>query len=157
MLENSEAPRREEKLKLPRPSLLAFARFLGERWLVNYFRWKRGPILRLPPVNPSFGSNFSAMFFSRQPEFAAHPGTGRNGRGELRGSGQRAGCWIWAAATRLRRFGNRRGGGRRARLGKFRSGNPATAEKGSGKSLEAEIFVVPTARSRSTRWWRWTT
>ncbi|MCX6925133.1 MAG: RNA polymerase sigma factor [Verrucomicrobia bacterium] len=48
---------------LDRSEMLAFARFLGSRWLVNNFRWEsEGMALRLPPVKTSFLVNMASVF-----------------------------------------------------------------------------------------------
>ena len=48
---------------LDRGDMLAFARFLGSRWLVNNFRWEaEGMALRLPPVKTSFLVNMASVF-----------------------------------------------------------------------------------------------
>ena len=49
--------------RLGRQSLMAFARFLGSRWLVVNFRWEtRGLMLRLPPVKARFVTNMLTAF-----------------------------------------------------------------------------------------------
>src|ERR1035437_1303848 len=48
---------------LDRGELLAFARFLGFRSLVNNFRWEAGGLaLRLPPVKAAFIADLASLF-----------------------------------------------------------------------------------------------
>jgi RNA polymerase sigma-70 factor, ECF subfamily len=141
---------------LGRGELLAFARFLGSRWLVNNFRWDaEGLWLRLPQVKNSFLVNMSSLFmppvtrsFSRvllRPEGTVHA--------HCSSRDERALVWLGACQ-----------GGRTQELGtvveatvgsawrEFRTGNLDLAERMLGELPESEVFLVPPARSRSTRW-----
>jgi RNA polymerase sigma-70 factor (ECF subfamily) len=143
---------------LDRSELLAFARFLGFRWLVNNFRWEAGGLaLRLPPVRTSFMVNMASVLMppvSRGFSRILLKGDGMvaarcSSRDERALTGMRAdqcaeaqelGRVVEAAAALAWR--------------EFRAGHPALAERMLGELPESEVFVVPPARARSMRWWR---
>ena len=144
-----EAPRTREEL-------LAFARFLGERWLVVNYRWiEEGLRLRLPKVGQILGT---ADRLALSWERCSWVQLGWDGtvqaqcgvRDEKVLTKLRAGAtdglwegemqvtaaveWAWRA---------------------FRAGEVAKAERMVGQLTEAEVFVVPPAISRATRWRKW--
>ena len=143
---------------LDRVELLAFARFLGFRWLVNNFRWEPdGLALRLPPVKTSFLVNMASVFML--------PVTRGFSRILLKGDG--------TVAARCSSRDERALAGRRAdqsartqEVGRlvelaagsawreFRAGNVPLAERLLGELPESEVFLVPPARARATRWFR---
>jgi hypothetical protein len=143
---------------LDRRQLLAFARFLGFRWLVNNFRWEPGGLaLRLPPVKTSFVVNMTSVFMLPVTRSFSHillkwdgTITARcSSRDERALAGMRAdqcartqepGRLVEAAAGSAWR--------------EFRAGNLALAERTLGELPESEVFLVPPARARSMRWWR---
>jgi RNA polymerase sigma-70 factor, ECF subfamily len=139
-----------------RGDLLAFARFLGARWLVNNFRWEaEGLALRMPPVKTSFLVNMGSVFmlpvtksFSRivlRSDGTVSARCGRRDEKTLSAMGaaqgeqtQELGTLVEATAGRAWR--------------EFRAGNPVLAERMLGERPESEVFLVPPARARSTRW-----
>jgi RNA polymerase sigma-70 factor, ECF subfamily len=143
---------------LDRGDMLAFARFLGSRWLVNNFRWEaEGMALRLPPVKTSFLVNMASVFmlpmtqgFSRLLLKRDGTVTARCGRlddrtlavmrGGKQALAQELGSVIGAAAA--------------SAWQEFRAGNLALAERILGELPESEVFLVPPSRARSTRWWQ---
>jgi RNA polymerase sigma factor (sigma-70 family) len=142
---------------VPRSDLLNFGRFLGSRWLATHHRWNnRGLVLQLPPVRTSFGHNIVSAFrplprdCSRlllgadgtvaadcgDTDFEAlaetHPGESRD-LSQIETQVETATLSAWAA---------------------FRSGNIKLAERIIGDVPESEVFLVPPARARATRWQR---
>ena len=138
--------------------LMIFARFLGSRFLVNNFRWEtNGLVLRLPPVRNRFLTNFasvlmppisqncSRLLLGWDGTLIAHCGkadsrdlsTLKTDRmidpGELESVVATTVGQAWQ---------------------EFRHGNLVRAERALGELPESEVFVVPPARAKSTRWWR---
>ena len=143
---------------LDRRELLAFARFLGFRWLVNNFRWEAGHLaLRLPPVKTSFAVNIASVFtlpvtrsFSRillkgDGTVAARCGS----RDERALAGMRAG-----QCARAQELGSLVEAAAASAWQEFRAGNLALAERMLGELPESEVFLVPPSRASSTRWWQ---
>jgi hypothetical protein len=143
--------------RLDRQTLLAFARFLGSRWLANNFRWEpRGLALRLPPVKTRFARNMaitlvpmghrcSFVLLGWDGTVIAHCGeTDAADLASLR-SGQR---------TDLRELENfvEKVVGHAWR--EFYTGNRAAAEHALGQVPELEVFVVPVGKAAATLWWR---
>ena len=144
--------------QLDRGEMLAFARFLGSRWLVNNFRWEaQGMALRLPPVKTSFLVNmasvfvlpvtpgFSRLLLKRDGTVAVRCGRLDEKTLAVMSGGQQAlaqelGSMIEAAAG--------------SAWHEFRAGNISLAERILGEVPESDIFLVPPARARSMRWWR---
>jgi RNA polymerase sigma-70 factor (ECF subfamily) len=141
-----------------RRTLLAFARFLGSHFLVSNFRWGAdGLLLRLPPVtnrfltnmanvfSPPITGNCSCILLRWDGAVIAHGG--RNDLTDL--STLNAATPVEArdleevVAEILSQ----------AWL-EFREGNCSMAGKMLGNLPEADIFLVPPARSTSMRWWR---
>jgi hypothetical protein len=143
--------------RLDRQTLLAFARFLGSRWLASNFRWEtRGLALRLPPVKTTFAGNMAITFvpMSRRCSFVilrwdgtvvAHCGeTDAADLASLK-SGQ---------STDLRELENFVNKAVRLAWREFQAGNHATAERTLGQMPELDVFVVPVGKAAATRWWR---
>ncbi len=140
-----------------RADLLAFARFLGSRWLTSNYRWeKEGLALRLPPVKTRFMANMTT---------ALVPMSRACSRVLLRWDGTVAARCGEADASDLAAMKQPSA----FKLGEtehsvetaveeawsaFRMGSSTTAERLLGELPEAEVFVVPTARALSTRWMR---
>jgi RNA polymerase sigma-70 factor (ECF subfamily) len=144
---------------LGRRELLAFARFLGARFLVSNFRWESHRLtLRLPPINNRFLSNMATIFM---------PAISQNcSLIQLKTDGtvsSRCGESDLAGLVTLKSFD---GGGRPELEAivagsvtdaweEFRRGNLVSAESILGELPESEVFVVPPARAASMRWGRW--
>jgi RNA polymerase sigma factor (sigma-70 family) len=155
---HSEAHGVPQGNRFARRALLAFARFLGSRFLVSNFRWETaGLALRLPPVRSRFLTNIAGVFLPPFSQNCSHISLGWDGTviahcgktdlGDL--SALKAGhktdsrelesvvAEIVAEAWR-----------------EFRNGKQSAAEHALGELPESEVFVVPPARAKGTRWWR---
>lgn len=144
--------------RLNRRELLAFARFLGARYLASNFRWETGGLaLRLPPVGNKFLTNMAMIFL---------PPVSRNCSYILLGwaGTVQAHCGK-ADARNLTGLKNASRAGPPALENlvaentvqawrEFRCGNLPAAERALGGSSESEVFVLPPARAKSMRWWR---
>jgi RNA polymerase sigma-70 factor (ECF subfamily) len=143
---------------LNRGELLAFARFLGSRFLVNNFNWKTsGLVLRLPPVANRFLANMAMLFLPPISQNCSHILLGWDGS-------VRAHC----GAADARDLGALKTAGLTNPLEltgfveesvlqswqEFRCGNIPAAERTLGETPESEVFVVPPSRAKSLRWWR---
>ena len=156
LAEESEA--KAAFVRLHEPDLLAFARFLGSRWLAANFRWETaGLALRLPPVRTNFLSNMAAIFLPAIPrgssrvlltwegDVIAQCGAGDAALLEtLKGSSTadiaELDVTVGTALTNAWR--------------QFRAGDLRAAEQQLGELSESEVFVVPPSRAKSTRWLR---
>lgn len=138
---------------LPKSDLMRFARFLGDRWLVNDYRWlPAGLLLRQKSVNflrlikktPSFHWASSDLLLAWNGEVTAQqlisnpPGADAQAAAKL--AAQRAEQEAKVAAAVKHAWQQ------------FRNGNLPAAEKAIGETPESEIFIVPPARADSTRW-----
>jgi RNA polymerase sigma-70 factor (ECF subfamily) len=143
---------------LDRSELLAFARFLGFRWLVNNFRWEAGAlVLRLPPVKTSFVVNMASVFMLPVTRSFSHVLLKGDGTVAARCSSrdQRALAGMRAGqCARTQELGSLVEAAAGSAWREFRAGNPAMAERMLGELPESEVFLVPPARARSMRWWR---
>ena len=142
--------------RLDRRELLAFARFLGFRCLVNNFRWEAaGLALRLPPVKTSFMVGMASVFM---------PPVARSfSRILLKGDGtvaarcssrdERALAGMGAdSGAETRELGSLVEAAAGSAWREFRAGNRAMAERALGELPESEVFLVPPSRARSTHW-----
>ena len=141
-----------------RRDLLAFARFLGSRWLVANFRWETsGLALRLPPVGSRFLTNMAAVFAPPISRHCSRLSLGWDGTVNAH-----CGETDWhilsalhtARMTDVKELEGIVGETVAQAWREFRRGNAGAAEVALGQSPEASIFVVPPARSKATRWWR---
>ena len=143
----AESPRR-----LSKSQLRAFARFLGNRWLVVGHRWERhGLNLRLPPFKASFLNGVQAAFWKRASSLRLDENgsvTARLGANDERALLALHGCAL-PGAPDLR---NQVAAAVQSAWRHFRQGDCALAERAVGQVPDAEVFNVPTARSKSTRW-----
>jgi RNA polymerase sigma-70 factor (ECF subfamily) len=138
--------------KLDDSGLRAFARFLGARWLVAGHRWQGSRlILRLPPFQASFlnsvhyvfGHQGSSLKLDENGCVAAHLGA-KDEQDLLalhgRTSPEALDLEIRVAASVQSAWRH------------FRRGDIAAAKRAIGEVPDADVFIVPTARSKSTRW-----
>jgi len=138
-----------------REELLAFARFLGERWLAINYEWTDdGLRLGLPSVanGPTIGlvtmayfrwSQYSWILLGGDGVVRAH--CGPRDEQELQLLGRKSGfsdlemeARVAAAVERAWRF--------------FRGGEMGPAERALGQLTDAEVFVKPPTRTMATRW-----
>ena len=141
--------------RLEKSDLMRFARFLGDRWLVNDFRWRpEGLLLRQIFLKP-WRANKAGLF-----PFLFHRDSSNlllTWKGEVT-------AHISEADARTRRVLSASKAVLRTQLEiqvaaavkyawrEFRNSNISAAEKALGEKPDAEIFFVPPARAASTRW-----
>ena len=144
--------------RFDRRSLLAFARFLGSRFLVYNFRWEtNGLVLRLPPVENWFWTGVASVVMPPISQNCSHVSLGYDGtvmahcgKNDLRdlsalttsrmNDPQELECVVAEIVGQAWR--------------EFRGGKFPAAERTLGESPESEVFIVPPARAKSVRWWR---
>jgi RNA polymerase sigma factor (sigma-70 family) len=155
---SDEADDAPQSNRFDRRSLLAFARFLGSRFLVNNFHWEtNGLVLRLPAVGNRFLTNMASLFMPPISQNCSHISLGWDGTVSAH-CGKTDSRDLSALKT------GRMTDPRELEcvvaeiVGKawleFRNGNSVTAEWVLGELPESDIFVVSPARAKSTRWWR---
>lgn len=144
--------------RLQKSDLMRFARFLGDRWLVNDYRWQSdGLLLRqkfFNPINinksvvmPFMGHlNSSNILLAWNGDVTAQQLEKNNLQPIANAEVQRAQLNQRAqletqVATAVK-----------SAWQAFRAGNILAAEKAIGEKPEGEIFVVPPDRAASTRW-----
>ncbi|MGO8699550.1 MAG: sigma-70 family RNA polymerase sigma factor [Limisphaerales bacterium] len=141
-----------------RQALLAFARFLGSRFLVSNFCWETsGLALRLPPVGSRFLTTMGDLFTPAISRNCSRISLGWDGRVSAH-----CGEADVQTLSQLKTAGMTDAKDVEGLVGlivglawrEFRKGNPAGAEVALGQSPETDVFAVPSARSKSTRWWR---
>lgn len=152
LLTEAEPVRAAAGERLDRAALLAFARFLGTRYLVANYRWEPdGLRLRLPAVQNRFLTNMGATFMPPISQGCSHlllewdgmavvqcgPSDARDLAAQKPGANGRE---LESAATTAVNNAWRR----------FRSGDGAAAQSALGESPENEIFVIPPGRSKAT-------
>lgn len=144
--------------RLAKAELLHFTRFLGERWLVNNFRWTaEGFMLRLPGVKTSFLANMAGIFpfFTRR---ASHLTLHWDGSVNAHCSN--------TDTRALRDLADAQAAPRdeleqyiakvvETAWRAFRDGKTNVAITALGETPEADVFVVPPHQSRAARVWRW--
>jgi hypothetical protein len=142
---------------MSRADLMHFARFLGSRWLVVWYRWDaQGITLRLPPVRPPLlrdhvlvfqpiNRGTSRILLRTDGNVVAH--CGRTDSVDLAGSDAHA---VLDLPQLEREVAESVTHAWRA----FREGDAASAARGLGEIPESDIFLVPPARSRFSRWTR---
>lgn len=140
--------------KLTRTEILAFARFLGTRWLVVNYRWESvGLGLQLSPVKASFANRMLSInpFMSQRESCLVLRRDGTvlaicsDGDAEELNTQRDVApadleSLVCVAVQQAWR--------------EFRAGNLERAEQLLGERCETEVLVVPLARSDSTRWLR---
>ena len=159
LLKTSEATNDSPQAnRFDRRKLLAFARFLGSRFLASNFRWEpNGLTLRLPPVGNRFLINMAAVFMPPISRNCSHILLSWNGTVVARCGDTDARDLVALKTSHMTNTQELEGivaeSVGQAWQG-FRDGNLAAAERLLGDSPESEVFVVPPARSKSLRWWR---
>ena len=144
--------------RLDRRVLLAFARFLGARFLVSNFRWETsGLALRLPPVANQFLTNIASVFLPPISQNCTHILLGWDGMasahcGET--DARNLPALKTARTTDAQELESVVAESVRQAWQEFRAGNLAGAERMLGDSPESELFIVPPARAKSMRWMR---
>lgn len=142
----------QEKRNHTRNELLAFARFLGTRWLASNHRWTEdGLELRLTPVNASpWGMLRSLPAWSRNSRLLLEPNgpvtakLGQRDRKILqRLQGERLPSDI--------ELENLVSGAVESAWGRFRAGDLVAAERAIGQMPEADVFIKPRLRMVSTQ------
>ena len=132
--------------------LLAFARFLGTRWLAFNHRWTEvGLELKLTPANASLGgmlrslpswSKNSSLLLQTDGKVTAQLGQrDRKLLQRLQGEKLPSNMELENVVSRAIE----------SAWGRFRIGNLAAAERTVGQVLEADIFIKPRVRTFSTR------
>jgi RNA polymerase sigma factor (sigma-70 family) len=146
------------KASRSKAELLAFARFLGTRWLANNFRWSdAGLMLRLPPANFSQWTGWTDMTFNWSFRKRSWICLGRDGRvtAQLGEKDRRV-------ITKLRQGGaishveweTQVSAAVSTAWRKFEANDIAAAEKVLGQVAESEVFVVSPAKGgvAKVRW-----
>lgn len=143
---------------MSRADLMHFARFLGSRWLASWYRWDpQGILLRLPPVRPGFfRSLVVSMPFSINPR-TSHVLLRKDGTvvahcGEA--DARDLACSPPDAVLDLPDLEREVAASVTRAWHAFRDGDAVAAARGLGEIPESDIFVVPPARSRFSRWTR---
>ena len=130
---------------------MRFARFLGDRWLVNDFRWlPEGLLLRQKFLNPLRGKQSRRLFLFSPGQFQHSARVERRSNRAWQRDEQP--CAECQHGRMARPIGNAGGGSGEICLAGIRNGNIPAAEKALGEKPDREIFVVPPARAASTRW-----
>ncbi len=142
---------------MSRTDLMHFARFLGSRWLASWYRWdSQGIILCLPSVRPSYFGSMVPMTFSINPR-TSHVLLRKDGTvvahcGEA--DARVLACSPPNAVLDLPELEREVAASVTHAWRAFREGDVVSAAKRVGDIPESDIFVVPPARSRSSRWTR---
>jgi RNA polymerase sigma factor (sigma-70 family) len=142
----------QERHPCTEKELLAFARFLGTRWLAFNHRWTEvGLELKLTPANASLGgmlrslpswSKNSSLLLQTDGKVTAQLGQrDRKLLKRLRGEKLPSNMELENVVSRAIE----------SAWGRFRIGNLAAAERAVGQVLEADIFIKPRVRTFSTR------
>lgn len=134
----------QEKLNRTKKELLAFARFLGSRWLAINHRWtEAGLELKLPPANVTFWAMVRNL-----------PAWSRNSRLLLQQDGKvtaKLGERDWKILRRLQgeklpsdiKLQDAVSRAVESAWGKFHAGDLAAAERAIGQVPEADVFIKP--------------
>jgi RNA polymerase sigma-70 factor (ECF subfamily) len=143
--------------RLDRAALRAFGQFLGSRWLAVNFRWEtQGLALRLPPVKTRFLANTvgaflpmsrgcSRLLLRDNGTVVAH--LGATDAADLKAANSAKSAPLDELELQVAIAAEHA-------WHEFRAGNSVATERALGELPESEIFVVPPARARSTRWLR---
>lgn len=143
--------------KFDRKDQLAFARFLGFRWLAIRYRWEsQGLMLQLPPVKTGFlntmvnavlpmSRNCSGLVLQFDGTVLARCSAADAEELADMASAQ----WRGVAELETHVSAAVQEAWRRFRAGEFNK-----AEQSLGEIAEAEVFIVPPARAAATRWQR---
>jgi RNA polymerase sigma factor (sigma-70 family) len=145
-IENTPATR------LQKSDLMRFARFLGDRWLVNDYRWlPEGLLLRQKFIKPMNINKAGVIPFLVRRESSnillAWNGEVTAQQLEINDPNRNA-----DATARQAQLESQVATAVKFAWKEFRNGNFLAVEKALGEKPETDIFVVPPARAASTRW-----
>ncbi len=143
--------------RFDRRTLLAFARFLGSRWLAVNFRWeKRGLALQLFPVKSTFATSMASSFVPMGRR-CSHVLLGSDGTVAAH-CGDTDAASLMAMkrdpAIGLTDLERRVAAVVDNAWREFRAGNQAAAARALGELPEKEVFFVSPSRSASIWWMR---
>ena len=137
----------EGALQLNKSQLRAFARFLADRWLIVDHRWQQqGLMLQLPPLTSSwgyFGKHHSSLTLRWNGAVSACLGE-KDEKFLLalqeHSMAERADLEKQVAASVQSAWRH------------FRQGEAAAAARAVGEVPDADVYIVPPARSKAVRW-----
>jgi RNA polymerase sigma factor (sigma-70 family) len=151
----SDAAATDPSVPLEEPDLMRFGRFLGDRWLVNDFRWCReGLLLRQTFMKWPPQKNMAArlLFPTRDSSNILLAWNGEV-TAHLSEADERVRRALEVKEAALRtQWETQVAAAVKHAWQEFRKGNTAATERALGEKPEAEIFVVSPSRSSSTRW-----
>jgi len=139
-------------LRLGKSDMMRFARFLGDRWLVNDYCWQpEGLLLRQKFVRPMKINKAGILPFlvRRDSSNILLKWDGEITAQQLEKSEHTPNA---DAATRQAHLESQVATAVKSAWQVFRAGNISAAETAIGEKPEGEIFVVPPARAAATRW-----
>jgi RNA polymerase sigma factor (sigma-70 family) len=138
--------------RLQKSDLTRFARFLGDRWLVNDCRWlPAGLLLRqkfFKPMNIN-KAGFNPFLVRRESSNILLAWNGEVTAQQLEKNDPNRNADATARQAQLE---SEVATAVKFAWKEFRNGNLPAVEKALGEKPEADIFVVPPARAASTRW-----
>jgi RNA polymerase sigma-70 factor (ECF subfamily) len=155
-----EVPPPDASTDIPGPppeksDLMRFARFLGDRWLVNDFRWRpEGLLLRQKFLKPGRANKAGLipLLFRRDSSNFLLAWNGEV-TAQISEADARTPRVLNAGEAMLRTQRETQvAAAMKYAWREFRSGNTAATERALGQTPDTEIFVVPPARAASTRW-----
>lgn len=159
LLKNDTAglPEARSPERCGKKELLAFARFLGSRWLVNYHGWDEdGVRLRLPMSNFSpWGWTDMMLNWSWKHRSQIHLGWDAKVSARLCEADQKALCKFHASAAISRiELETQVAAAVAAAWRSHRKSDIATAESALGQQSDKEVFVTPPAKGglAKVRW-----
>ncbi len=142
--------------RFDRRSLLAFARFLGSRYLVNNFRFeKQGLALRLPPVKAGFLASMALIFMPPISRGCSHIVLGYAGTVSARcgkGDANDLATLTLGKIAHLKELENLVAEAIAHAWRSFCDGQVAAAERTLGQLRQAELFMVSPTRAKAIRW-----
>jgi RNA polymerase sigma factor (sigma-70 family) len=149
-----DAPAPGPATRLEESDLKRFGRFLGDRWLVNDYRWRPdGLLLRQRFVNPFQPNKPSWLRIFRRESSNILLAWNGEVTAQISEADTRAGRVLHPAEATLRaQQESLVATAVKCAWREFRNGNTAAAERALGEKSDAEIFVVPPARAASMRW-----
>jgi hypothetical protein len=150
----AEARPKEAALRLSKSQLRAFARFLGSRWLVTGYHWRGHVlILRLSPFKATLWKSLLAVFGNRASSLSLEENGSVDARLGVTDEEDLV-ALHGRALPEASDLENQVAVAVQSAWRHFREGNSTLAERGLGQVPDAEVFIVPTARLKSTLWLR---
>jgi len=144
--------------RLKRQELLAFARFLGSRFLATNFRWETsGLALRLPPVGSHFLTNMASIFLPPISQNCSFIKLGWDGTVTAhcgKPDANNLSSLTTSQLTDLEELESLVKKNVGQAWWEFRNQNFLAAGRLVGDLPDTDIFLVPPSRSKSMRWWR---